>query len=90
MTRRIHCVVDDIETEGLDFPPWPSEAGLRVYREVGKPAWQRWIAHQTLLINEYRIHPMNPEQREFLEREMVRFLFDKDVHMPPGYVPKGS
>ena len=90
MTRKIHCVVDDIETEGLDYPPWPSEAGLRVYREVGKPAWRRWIAHQTILINEYRIHPMNPEQREFLEREMIRFLFDKSVHMPPGYVPKGG
>lgn len=90
MTRKIHCVVDDIETEGLDYPPWPSEAGLRVYREVGKPAWRRWLAHQTILINEYRIHPMNPEQREFLEREMIRFLFDKSVHMPPGYVPKGG
>ena len=90
MTRNIQCVDDDIETEGLDYPPWPSEAGLRVYREVGKPAWRRWIAHQTILINEYRIHPMNPEQREFLEREMIRFLFDKSVHMPPGYVPKGG
>lgn len=88
MTRTIHCVVDDIDTEGLDYLPWPSAAGLRVYRSVGKAAWQRWLAHQTILINEYRISPMNLEQRAFLEREMLKFLFEKSVHMPPGYVPK--
>lgn len=88
MTRIIHCVIDDIDTEGLDFPPWPSEDGLRVYREVGKPAWQRWLAHQTMLINEYRISPMNPEQRAFLEREMVKFLFGEGSAKPPGYVPR--
>ena len=90
MTRRVHCIIDDIDTEGLDFPPWASEAGLRVYREVGKPAWQRWLAHQTMLINEYRISPMNPEQRAFLEREMVKFLFDNCVNLPPGYMPKDA
>ena len=90
MTRMIHCMVDDIDTEGLDFPPWPSEAGLRVYREVGKPAWRRWLAHQTMLINEYRISPMNPEQRVFLEREMVKFLFENCAQKPPGYVPRDA
>ena len=88
MTRRVHCIVDGIDTEGLDYPPWPSAAGLRVYHEVGNQAWQRWLDHQTILINEYRISPMNSEQRAFLELEMVKFLFEDSVHMPPGYVPK--
>lgn len=87
MARKVHCVVDDIDTDGLDFPPWPSADGLRVYHEVGKPAWQRWMAHQTILINEYRITPMNPEQCAFLEREMVKFLFEGQKTMPPGYHP---
>ena len=39
MARTVHCVVDGIDTEGLDFAPWPGEAGKRVFAGVGKPAW---------------------------------------------------
>ena len=90
MARMVFCEVDQIDAEGLDFAPWPGEAGKRVFANVGKPAWQRWLAHQTMLINEYRISPMNPEQRAFLEREMVKFLFDNCVNLPPGYMPKDA
>ena len=45
--------------------PWPGEAGKRVFTTVGKPAWQRWLAHQTMLINENRLSPLNPEHRGF-------------------------
>ena len=88
MTRKVHCVVDNIDTDGLDFPPWPGVAGKRVFEQVGKPAWQRWLAHQTMLINENRISPMNPEHRAFLEAQMVKYLFEGDAGKPPGYVPE--
>ena len=88
MTRKVHCVVDGIDTDGLDFPPWPGEAGKRVFAGVGKPAWQRWLAHQTMLINENRISPMNPEHRAFLEAQMVKYLFEGGAARPPGYVPE--
>jgi Fe-S cluster biosynthesis and repair protein YggX len=87
MTRTVHCVVDDIDTEGLDFPPWPGELGRRIYDSVGKPAWQRWLAHQTMLINENRLSPLNPQHRAFLEGEMVKFLFAGKADLPAGYVP---
>jgi Fe-S cluster biosynthesis and repair protein YggX len=80
-------VVDDIDTDGLDFPPWPGAIGQRIFDSVGKPAWQRWLAHQTMLINENRLSPLNPEHRAFLEREMVRFLFEGRAETPNGYVP---
>ncbi len=88
MTRKVHCVVDNIDTDGLDFQPWPGAAGKRVFEQVGKPAWQRWLAHQTMLINENRISPMNPEHRAFLEAQMVKYLFEGDAGKPPGYVPE--
>ena len=87
MTRTIFCEVDHIETSGLDFQPWPGEAGKRVYTHVGKPAWQRWLAHQTMLINENRLSPLNPEHRAFLEDEMQKFLFGGGAEKPAGYVP---
>ena len=88
MTRKVHCVVDNIDTDGLDFQPWPGAAGKRVFEQVGKPAWQRWLAHQTMLINENRSSPMNPEHRAFREAQMVKYLFEGDAGKPPGYVPE--
>lgn len=88
MARNVHCVVDHIDTEGLDFAPWPGAAGKRVFETVGKPAWQRWLAHQTMLINENRLSPLNPKHRAFLEQQMVQYLFEGGADKPAGYVPE--
>ena len=87
MARMVFCVVDQVETEGLDFVPWPGEAGKRVFAGVGKPAWQRWLAHQTMLINENRLSPRDPKHRAFLETELEKFLFGGGAEKPAGYVP---
>ncbi len=90
MTRTIFCEVDKIDTEGLAFAPWPGEAGKRVFAHVGKPAWQRWLAHQTMLINENRLSPLNPQHRAMLEGEMLKFLFGGGAEKPAGFVPTDS
>lgn len=88
MTRMVFCEVDQLDAEGLDFAPWPGEAGKRVYAHVGKPAWKRWLVHQTMLINENRLSPLNPDHRRFLEAEMLKFLFGGGAEKPEGYVPE--
>lgn len=90
MPRTVHCEYEKCEAEGLDYVPWPGEAGKRVFANIGKPAWAAWMAHQTMLINENRLSPMNPEHRKFLEAEMLKFLFAGDAEKPPGYVPPES
>ncbi|MGH8085336.1 MAG: oxidative damage protection protein [Lysobacter sp.] len=87
MSRTVYCEYHKRETEGLDFVPWPGAAGKRVYAHIGKPAWSAWLAHQTMLINENRLSPMNPEHRAMLEAEMLKFLFGGEAEKPPGYVP---
>jgi Fe-S cluster biosynthesis and repair protein YggX len=86
MSRTIHCAKLGIDAEGLDFAPWPGPLGQRVYAEISKPAWQQWLAHQTMLINEYRLNPLDPKARQFLGTEMEKFLFGGDVQQPEGYV----
>ena len=86
MPRTVFCSVDQAETEGLDFIPWPGLVGKRVFEHVGKPAWQRWLAHQTMLINENRLSPLNPAHRAMLETEMEKFLFGGGAAKPEGYV----
>ena len=88
MSRTVFCQVDQRETEGLDFVPWPGELGKRVFASIGKPAWQRWLAHQTMLINENRLSPLKPEHRRLLEQEMEKFLFGGGAEKPAGYVPE--
>lgn len=90
MPRTVYCEYEKRETEGLDFVPWPGELGKRVFEHIGKTAWAAWLAHQTMLINENRLSPMNPQHRAFLEGEMVKFLFGGDAEKPAGYVPPES
>jgi len=76
------------EAEGLDFAPYPGELGQKIYENVSKQAWQRWVAHQTMLINEYRLTPIEPEARKFLETEMEKFFFGEGSAVPKEFVPE--
>lgn len=86
MPRTVFCRKHQTQTEGLDYAPWPGELGRRVYQHIGKAAWAEWLAHQTLLINENRLSPLNPKHRAFLEAEMEKFLFGEGAEKPVGYV----
>lgn len=90
MARMVNCVKLGREAEGLDYPPVPGEMGKRVFENVSKEAWKGWQGQQTMLINENRLSPMNPEHRRLLETEMQKFLFGGDAEKPAGYVPPGS
>lgn len=90
MSRTVNCVKLGREAEGLDFPPWPGDLGKRIYESVSKEAWQLWIQHQTMIINEYRLNAMDPKAREMIASEMEKFLFGSGSDKPEGYVPPGS
>ena len=87
MSRRVQCVLLKTEAEGLDRPTYPGELGKRIFENVSKPAWQQWLAHQTMLINEYRLTPIEPRARKFLEDEMEKFFFGDGSSRPEGFVP---
>jgi Fe-S cluster biosynthesis and repair protein YggX len=76
------------EAEGLAKPPYPGELGQRVFENVSKAAWQKWLGHQTMLINEYRLSPIEPKAREFLEKEMEKYFFGDGSDAPPDFQPE--
>ena len=86
MSRTVHCQLLDKEAEGLPAPPYPGELGQRVFENISKEAWQQWLAHQTMVINENRLTPINPKHRHFLELEMEKFFFGGGAEKPAGYV----
>ena len=88
MSRMVKCVLLGVEAEGLEYLPYPGELGQRIYDNVSKQAWQQWINHQTMLINEYRLTPIEPKARKFLEEEMEKFFFGGGSAKPKEYVPE--
>ena len=90
MTRSVHCVKLGKEAEGLDVQPYPGELGRRIFENVSREAWQQWLRQQTILINEHRISPIDPEARRFLESEMEKFFFGGGAELPGGFVSPES
>ncbi len=87
MPRMVNCVRLGREAEGLDRPTYPGELGKRIWENVSKEGWAEWLKLQTMLINEYRLTPVDPKARQFLEEEMEKFFFGEGGSRPEGYVP---
>ena len=87
MSRTVFCRKYQREMEGLPQPPFPGQRGQRIFESVSKQAWQEWMAHQTLLINERRLNMMDRGARAFLEEEMEKFFANEAVAQAEGYVP---
>lgn len=75
MSRNVQCVKLGKEAEGLDKPTYPGELGQKIFDQVSKEAWQLWVKQQTIIINENRLSPINPEHRAIIEAEMEKFFF---------------
>ena len=88
MSRTVFCVKLNKEGEGLERSPWPGEIGQRVYENVSKEAWQQWLKHQTMLINEKQLSPLDPKTREYISEQMELYFFGEGAEMPEGYVPE--
>lgn len=83
----VYCQKLKQELEGLSFTPYPGELGQRIFQEISKEAWQSWLKHQTMLINENRLNVLDKETRKNLESEMINFLFGDGSALPQGYTP---
>jgi Fe-S cluster biosynthesis and repair protein YggX len=87
VSRMVQCVILKREAPGLERAPYPGELGQRIFENVSKEAWGKWVNQQTMLINEYRLSPIEPKARKFLEGEMEKFFFGTGSQAPEGYKP---
>jgi len=87
MTRIVDCKKLAKQAPGLNFPPYPGELGKRIYDSISQEAWNLWLKHQTMLINEYRLNLADNEARKFLALEMEKFFFGEGSLAPAGYTP---
>lgn len=87
MTRMVNCVKLGKQAAALKAQPYPGELGKRIFENVCAEAWQMWLKHQTMIINEYRLSPIDPKARKLLEGEMEKFFFGAGASKPEGYTP---
>jgi Fe-S cluster biosynthesis and repair protein YggX len=90
MTRTVQCALLKQEAPGLDRPPYPGPLGQRIFENVSREGWGRWVRHQVMLINEYRLTPVEPKARKFLEGEMEKFFFGSGSERPADFKPPGQ
>ncbi|HKY69341.1 MAG TPA: oxidative damage protection protein [Gammaproteobacteria bacterium] len=88
--RTIFCQKLGKEKEGFSKPPYPGQLGQKIFEHISKEAWQLWIKHQTILINEHHLNVLDPSTRTFLENQMQEFLFEDKTQTPKGFVPPKS
>ncbi len=87
MSRTVFCRKYQRELEGLERPPLPGPKGQDIFENISRQAWQEWLAHQTMLINEKHLNLMDMGTRTYLSEQMVKFLSGDDYDQAEGYVP---
>lgn len=88
MSRTVYCQFLKKDAEGLAFQLYPGDIGKRIFDNICQEAWTGWQKKQTMLINEKKMNMMNPDDRAFLEKAMVEYLFEGKEPEIDGYVPE--
>lgn len=90
MPRMVHCIKLNKEAEGLDFAPYPGELGKKIFDNVSKEAWQQWVKHQTMLVNENRLNLADARARKYLAQQMEKHFFGDGADTASGYIPPSA
>jgi Fe-S cluster biosynthesis and repair protein YggX len=90
MAHMVFCVRNKREMEGLEEPPFDSEFGQKIYKNVSQAAWAEWVDRQKMLLNEYRLQPWTPQAQQFLVEQMEEFFFGAGSALPQEFTPPSA
>jgi len=79
------------ELPGLERIPWQGELGKRVYESDFKGRLEALAGHSKMIMNEYRLNPLDPNSQKIMGEQMEQFFFGEGAKLPEGYVaPKAK
>jgi Fe-S cluster biosynthesis and repair protein YggX len=84
--RMVKCAKLGRELPGLDRVPWKGDIGKRIYDNISKEAWGMWVDHSKMLLNEFRLNPLDPNSQKLMEDQMEQFFFGDGGKPPEGFV----
>ena len=90
MTRLVMCSVLGREAPALEKSPYPGELGERILENVSAEGWTQWLERLVLIINENQLRTADPHHIEFIEEQMLGFLFGEGEGggVPAGFTPR--
>ena len=87
MARMVQCVKLKREAEGLEKPPLKGPVGQRIFENVSKDAWQAWLEHSKMLINEYRLDLVSETGQKIWYTEMEKYFWGDGSKLPDEFKP---
>jgi Fe-S cluster biosynthesis and repair protein YggX len=90
MAHQVFCVKLNKEAEGLEEPPFDSELGQKIYKNVSAEAWNQWQEHMKMLLNEYRLQPWKKDHQDFIVQQMEQYFFGGGGEKPKDFVPQSQ
>lgn len=86
MMRTVFCRKFQEKLPGMTRPPFPGRIGVDLYENVSASAWDEWLTHQKRLINEKHLELFDPNTREYLQQQMLRFFKNDNFDQAQGFV----
>jgi Fe-S cluster biosynthesis and repair protein YggX len=71
---QVKCSKCGRTADGLAESPFNNALGKKVLEQVCQSCWNEWIRQQLMLMNEYRLNPLDPQHSDFLDEQMKVFL----------------
>jgi len=87
--RKVLCFKLGRELPGLKRRPYPGPLGERIFNEISAEAWNDWVEHSKMIINEYRINSADPNSLKLLMEQCEAFFYGEGVERPAEYTPQG-
>jgi Fe-S cluster biosynthesis and repair protein YggX len=90
--RIVHCRLLKKDLPGLDRPPYRNELGQKLYAEVSKEGWEKWLKDSVRYINTYRVDLASNEGQKFMLKQCaVYFGYEEgDLAQTAWVTPSGS
>jgi Fe-S cluster biosynthesis and repair protein YggX len=90
--KTVQCVVLKITAIALDRPPHPGELGQRIFQNVSKKGWAKWLERAKIIINENGLNTSDITNIELIEKHMLGFFFNEGDYgqMPAGFQNSGD
>ncbi len=86
--RTVMCARKNKELPGLKRRPYPGELGQKLFDTISAAAWDEWVEHSKMIINEYRIHSADPSAMKMLYEQCEAFFFGDGVTKPEQFTPE--
>ena len=88
--RMVKCAKLSKELVAMPYKPFDDELGQRIYDEISLEAWQMWVEHSKMIVNEYRLDLITEKAHDTLKEMCEQFFFGEGAALPPDFVAAPS